>query len=206
MAPNAGNQTPKNDLWGRVIVGSLLFIFSAGFVIGLLWRLLYDFANVPAGLTAVDRREVNEAIIMIFAGGMGSCIYAIRAYLKHACENGDFDAMFVPWYLLWLIQGSLLAMIFYFAIRGGLLFITLNSGAGQTAGASTAISLNTWSLAAIGALVGLFSKYAIEKLRKVIVITFGDKATLDADEADDKLQLEKRKAKLQQAKEQAKPA
>ncbi len=204
MAQETSIQAPKNDLWGRVIVGPLLFLCAAGFVIGLLWRLLYDFTNIPAGDTAVSQREVNEAIIMIFAGGLGSAVYAIRGYLKHACDLKNFDSIYIPWYPLWLLQGSLLGLIFYFAIRGSLLFITLNSGTGQTTGTNTPIALNTWSLAAIGALVGLFSKYAIEKLREVIIITFGGKDELDKEAQVENPQSTKKAAGLQQAKKGAK--
>jgi hypothetical protein len=158
--------TIKNDPWGRGIVGFLLVILSVSFVGGLLWRLLDGSFAGALGKTMVDPAQVNEALIMIFAGGVGSSVYAIRAYLIHACDKKDFDRAFIPWYIFWIFQGSLLGLIFYFAVRGGILLITIKSGA--QAGAD----LNTWSLAAIGALGGLFSKYAIEKLRQVFIVMF----------------------------------
>jgi hypothetical protein len=161
-----------------VIVGVLLVIFSGGGVAGLLWSLLDTFTgNLKA--TMVDPHQISEALVTMFAGGMGSQVYAIRAYLLHACDRKDFDQAYIPWYIFWSLQGALLGLIFYFAVRGGILLVGAES--------PSPVNLNTWSLAAIGALVGLFSKYAIEKLRQVFIITFTSKAVLDKDEKENRL-------------------
>jgi len=177
-----GNSTTsKNDFWGRVIVGFLLAVLSADFV---------------AGLLLIGPHQINEALIMMFAGGVGSSVYAIRAYLLHACDRKDFDRAYTPWYIFWLLQGALLGLIFYFAVRGGVLLVTINREA------QSAVNLNAWSLAAIGALVGLFSKYAIEKLRQVFIMVFTSKADLDREEAEEKLQAEITRKKLETELEQ----
>jgi hypothetical protein len=166
----------ENDVMARVIVGVLLFTYPAAFVAGLVWTLLAPSIRPGAGLTTVDPTQVNEALMVMLAGGVGSSVYAIRAYLKHACDLRDFSRDYVPWYVFRSIQGALLALIFYLVLRGGILVLTLN-GEGQSS-----TELNVWALAATGALVGLFSKYAIEKLRQVFIITFTSKAELDEDE------------------------
>jgi hypothetical protein len=61
----------------------------------------------------------------------------------------------------------------------------------------TQTTINTWSILGIGALVGLFSKYAIDKLRQVIIIIFTSKADLDADEAEEKIICDKRRLNLE---------
>jgi hypothetical protein len=163
-----------NDAFGRIVVGVFLGVFAIGLVVMLFWRLLTAVPISEASM--VDPRQVNEAIITMLAGGVGSLIYAIRAYLIHACNNQDFERRFIPWYIFWLFQGSLLGLVFYFAVRGSILFVTFNGEAQPIQ------SLNTWSLATVGALVGLFSKYAIEKLRQIIVIAFASQKDLDKDE------------------------
>jgi len=156
----------KNDVLGRWVVGLLLIVLSAGLVGGLWWTLLAGFFAATLTETMVAPREVNEALVMILAGGVGSSVYAIRAYLMHACEKKDFDRAFIPWYFFRTLLGSLLGLMFYFAVRGGILFVTVK------AEPQAAVDLNTWSLAAIGALAGLFSKYAIERLRAVFLAAF----------------------------------
>jgi hypothetical protein len=62
-------------------------------------------------------------------------------------------------------MGMLLGLIFYFLIRGGLLAVMGPSQEEIT-------DLNNWGLAAIGALVGLFSRNAISKLREIFRTMF----------------------------------
>ncbi len=157
-----------NSLWARVVMGISILLLVAGFVAGIVWRMSVPTAGSSQAGTTVPLAQINEALIMIFAGGLGSGLYAIRAYLLHACDKKDFDPDYLPWYPFWMFMGALLSLVFYFALRGGLLFLTINGT--QTA----ADTLNGWSLAAVGSLIGLFSKYALEKLRKVFLTIFGE--------------------------------
>ena len=164
-------------------------------------QVITDTNQVMADTTQCvsdSKQQVNHLLIMIFAAGIGSLIYIIRAYLLHASDLEDFKAAYIPWYIFWLIQASLLGMVFYFAIRGGILLIKVN---GETQDFSKSNVLLT---AAVGALVGLFSKYAIEKLRLVIMIIFTNKETLEEDQEEldsayeeNKLRREIRIAQLQ---------
>ena len=149
-------------------MGILIVLLLGGFVYGIGWAIRYPITDNGSSKDALPAAQVNEALIMLFAGGLGSGLYAIRAYLLHACDKKDLDPDYLPWYPFWMFMGALLSLIFYFALRGGLLFLTLNS-------AQTSFdSLNGWSLAAAGSLIGLFSKYALEKLRKVFLTLFGE--------------------------------
>ncbi len=160
---------PKiNSLWARVVLGILILLMNAGFVYGIYCMVTVSVPENGSGTSVVPIAQVYEALIMLFAGGLGSGLYAIRAYLEHACDRKDFDPDYLPWYPFWMVMGALLSLIFYFALRGGLLFLTINNN-------QTAIqSLNGWSLAAAGSLIGLFSKYALGKLRKVFLTVFGE--------------------------------
>ena len=102
---------------------------------------------------------------MLFAAGLGSSITTILGYLRHASVLQDFDAAYTPWYVARLLMGMLLGLIFYFVVKGGLLAVSAGAGGAQE-------PLNLWALAAIGALVGLFSKNAIEKLRELFNTLF----------------------------------
>ncbi len=169
MDAHKGKKVQKtNSLWARIVLGILILLMVGGFVYGIGWAIRYPITDNGTSKSAVPAAEVNEALIMLFAGGLGSGLYAIRAYLQHACDWKDFDPDFLPWYPFWMLMGALLSLIFYFTLRGGLLFLTFN---GNQTGVE---SMNGWSLAAAGSLIGLFSKYALEKLRKVFLTVFGD--------------------------------
>lgn len=104
-----------------------------------------------------------QPLVIFFAGGIGSCITTILAFLRHACEEKDFDPAYAPWYFVRPLLGMLLALIFFFGLKGGLLVITYSQ---------SPMRLNDWALATVGALVGMFSKDAIEKLREVFRTIF----------------------------------
>jgi hypothetical protein len=177
---NTNSVIKQNDSLGRLIVGLLLLIYLSVSVGVLRSRLLMTFTALETDVIGIEPNQVNQAIIMLLAGALGSLVYEIRAYYIHACEKKDFNRAHIPWYVLWFFQGALLGLIFYFVVRGGLLLITI-SGNDQSQA-----DLNTWSLAAIGSLVGLFSKYALAKLRQVFIIIFTSKDDLDLDEMERK--------------------
>lgn len=152
-----------------VVVGAWLLAFVVISLLGLYLTLHPPLW--PAGLSglfpAVEAplaRSIQESLVMLFAAGLGSSITTILGYLRHASILQDFDAAYTPWYVARLLMGMLLGLIFYFVVKGGLLAVS--------AGAGTTDELNLWALAAIGALVGLFSKNAIEKLRELFNILF----------------------------------
>jgi hypothetical protein len=103
----------------------------------------------------------------MFAAGVGSIITTILAYLQHASQEKDFDRAYAPWYVARPLMGLLLGLVFYFVFRGGLLATVQTGVEGK--------ELNKWALAGLGALVGLFSKNAIEKLREVFDTLFRTK-------------------------------
>jgi hypothetical protein len=95
-------------------------------------------------------------------------------YLKHASEQKDFDFAYVPWYFARPIMGLLLGLIFFLLLKAGLL-------ATYPEIASEDAAVNEWGIAGISALVGLFSKPAIEKLREVFNVLFRTDAERDDD-------------------------
>ena len=187
--PERGRKWENNI--GSITTGIVLFVLTGGYLFLLFRQLRSPIIANTSSTEIINPSQFNEVILIMLAGGIGSLIYAIRAYLKHACERQDFKIAYIPWYVYWNIQGSLLGLIFYFALRGGLLLVTIG---GESEMQTT---INTWSILGIGALVGLFSKYAIDKLRQLFIMIFTSKADLDADEAEEKIISENRKLKLE---------
>jgi len=211
----------KNDFIGRLIVALLLIFYGVAFVVGLAWRLLAPLPP-PNATSLASWSQINEALVMMFAGGVGATVYSVRAYLIHACTEKDFQNLYFPWYVFRSLQGVLLAFLFYFVLRGGFILLAVSeappTATQESTPAATDVSsepatelstsaateeslpasteriplapqnLNIWMLAASGSLIGLFSKYAIAKLREVFIVTFGGRENLENE--DDSQDLE----------------
>ena len=153
-------------LWLAVI--SLLLIAGLFEVLSPNPAITWLSTGSGSGGSGTASAEMRNLFVTIFAAGVGSMITTILGYLKHASERRDFMLSFVPWYFARPLIGILLGVVFYFVLKGGLLV---------TVGTATASNINVYGLGALAALVGLFSKNAVEKLRDV----FGTLFTTEAD-------------------------
>lgn len=138
-----------------VVVGTWLGIFSILAIAGLLYTLAVE--NLQPSM--------KGALVAMTAAGIGSAVATIVGYLRHASEVKDFELAFVPWYFARPLMGMLLGLIFFLLLKAGLL-ATYPQVATENA------AVNEWGIAGIGALVGLFSKPAIDKLREVFSVLF----------------------------------
>jgi hypothetical protein len=78
--------------------------------------------------------------------------------------NGTLVASWVWWYLLRPFIGMVLALLFYFVFRGGFITVGVQNDAASL--------LNPFGIAALAALVGMFSKTATDKLQEVFTTLF----------------------------------
>jgi hypothetical protein len=113
-------------------------------------------------------------LLVILAGALGAYVHAATSFSKYVGRR-EFARSWQWWYLLRVPIGSALALILYFALRGGLV--------GTDA---TSADLNPYGVAAFAALAGLFSKQAVDKLSEVFDTFFrtrpedGDAVDLEA--------------------------
>jgi hypothetical protein len=113
-------------------------------------------------------------LLVILMGALGSLIHAGTSFGDFV-GNRRFFSSWVAWYLLRPVVGVLLALLFYFAVRGGFF-----SASSQTS------SVNPYGIAALSGLAGLFSKQATDKLREVFETLFKVSSTGgDAQRRDD---------------------
>jgi hypothetical protein len=117
-------------------------------------RLL--FATVSVKVTP----STALLLLVMIAGALGSLIQTATSFADFV-GNRRFYSSWVPWYLIRLVIGVLLALLLYFVFRGG--FFSGNSP-------STAV--NPYGIAALAGLAGLFSKQATDKLREVFETLF----------------------------------
>lgn len=141
-----------------LILGAYIFISSLGLILSLNPSLISPYVNNR--VTKPD--QINEILIVIFSAGIGSSVASLLAYLKHFSVLKDFDPAYTIWYYTRPVMGMMLGIIFYVTLKGGFLRVTTD----------TSESLDIYALAAMGALVGMFSKDALVKLKEVFNVFF----------------------------------
>jgi hypothetical protein len=118
---------------------------------GLLTRKTVHFF----GWDKLLSRESLFFVMVAFAGALGGMVHAVRSLAVYL-GNRQLKWSWAPFYLLKPVLGAVLATLLYFVLRAGLF-----SPSASTQQASP------YGFAAIGALAGLFSDQAVEKLRKI---------------------------------------
>ena len=120
--------------------------------------------------------EERLILLVVVAGALGSYIHTATSYADFR-GNRQFEPSWMLWYLLRPFIGTALALVVYFAIRGGMLSIILNGSE-----ANDATKINPFGIAAIASLTGMFSKQAADKLAEVFTTLFksqGDQSRRD---------------------------
>lgn len=110
----------------------------------VFWR--YSFPMPP---------ERTYLFIAVVAGALGSYIHLATSFADYV-GNRQLLVSWLWWYALRPFIGMALAVIMYFVVRGGLILPN-----------TSAEALSPYGIAAIGALAGMFSKQATEKLSEV---------------------------------------
>src|ERR1051325_407924 len=137
---------------GALSASRRLPVIPAAKVLGLL-RL--PFAEIPI------REETRLVLLVLFAGGLGSYLHAIKSLVDYIGNQTARESWF--WfYITRPFVGMSLALIFYAVIRGGFL-------AGTPADAR---SVNPFGVVALSGLVGMFADKAAQKLSEVFDAMF----------------------------------
>jgi hypothetical protein len=177
---------PTDD---TVLVGVWLVLVSLAFIVG--FALLLHFFKPVAVKGVAPFSELVGALYMAVAAGIGAAVTTISAFNEHAAEKRDFKRSYVAWYVSRPILASLLGLVFYMAIRAG--FFLANGGVkvGNSVVVPPSTQAQYLQFAFIGALVGMFAKPAVEKLRELFDTFFQTKSST-AQEILDRLPQELR--------------
>jgi hypothetical protein len=119
-----------------------------------------------AWLTFQVPLETRYLLIVIISGALGSYIHLATSFADYV-GNQRLVGTWIWWYLLRPFIGMALAVLLYFAARGGIL----------TGNASQ--SLNPYGIAAIAGMAGMFSKQATDKLREIFENLFKTERPVD---------------------------
>lgn len=110
-------------------------------------------------------REIQLLLIALLAGALGCIVHGLRS-IADFIGNRTAVASWFWWYITRPLLGMALALIFYAVLRGGFL-------AGSPADARV---ISPFGVLAIGALVGMFSDKAAEKLAEIFSTLFEPKS------------------------------
>lgn len=164
--PQAGDR--QMAALSRIVlgVGLLLFGIVLLYLLVTLWPAVTAAqANAGASVTWFWRdlqftADTTLLMLVVLVSALGSYVHVTVSFSDFA-GNRQLATSWVWWYLLRAFVGSSLAVLFYFAVRGGFF-----------ASASETEQINVYGMAALAGLVGLFSKQATDKLREIFDTAF----------------------------------
>ncbi len=109
-------------------------------------------------------------VAVIVLAALGASVHALMSFASFM-GNRHYVRSWTWWYVAQAPVGIVLAVVFYLAVRGGLLAVSTSTG-----------EISPYGIGAIAALVGMFSKQAADKLQEVFDTLF--KSTGDAARKD----------------------
>jgi hypothetical protein len=112
------------------------------------------------GLTWRPTGEVVLLLLVACSSALGGSLHAAISFTDYV-GNRRLARSWIWWYVLRVHVGTALAVLFYFALRGGLF----------SANTQTNV-INPFGIAALAGLVGLFHKQATDKLRELFDTMF----------------------------------
>lgn len=118
--------------------------------------------------------------ITILFGALGSWVHAVSSYVRFT-GNRQLVSSWTMWYVMRPLIGAGFAVVFYVVIRAGF----------ATTGGANVGALSAYTVGAFGALVGLFTQQASEKLADVFDALFSPR---DPDKDADPLREDGRAA------------
>ncbi len=105
--------------------------------------------------------DARLLLLVLLAGALGSFIHALQSLVDFS-GNTTLKSSWTWWYVARPFLGMALALVFYAALRGGLV-----------AGTPSAVKdINPYGIFTIGALAGMFSDKATQKLADIFDVLF----------------------------------
>ncbi len=138
---------------GLLLIAAMIYSWSLAPQNGQ--KILWLFSVTP---------DLRLFLIVLLAGALGSWLHATSSFLAYV-GNRNFVSSWIIWYVARPLIGSVLALIVYFSLRGGLM---PNASAGDG-------SVSDFGFAAFSGLVGMFSERATKKLADVFEVIFPSK-------------------------------
>lgn len=163
---NQGDNTPKRF---QILLPIYLFTLTAisVFVLLKIWPQVQS--SQPINFNAIWTvcsfgKEAGLILVTLIAGTLGSLIHVLTSFINHTGQQ-RFNDVWFWWYIFRPPLGALLALVFFFAIQGGMLLLVDASG-------KESASLKPSGVASVAMLVGLFTQQATFKLKELFDTLF----------------------------------
>ncbi len=164
-APGASGRVRRDHTAGTRTAG-ITFLVGL-FIFTLSLCMAYWLVDIWPTSEAVGKIVVwngfTESIalqITMICGAIGAFVHVATSFASFA-GNRSLRASWAWWFVLRPVVGAAMALIFYFILRSGLL---LDGPLGE--------AISPFGVAAASALVGLFSKHLVDKIRTVSEAAF----------------------------------
>ncbi|MDJ0893721.1 MAG: hypothetical protein QNJ92_01155 [Alphaproteobacteria bacterium] len=150
-----GRDAPVRDVGMATFLIGVFMVALAIFLGGALLAI-WPLATIDDGRTVwLNLTEARAMLIAMLAGAIGSYIHAATSFTSFA-GNRRLVRSWIWWFLLRPAIAAVLAVSVYFLVRSGLL---LYGPLGET--------MSPFGIAGLCAVVGLFSKQAVDKMKTV---------------------------------------
>jgi len=164
MEENMEKNTKKTD---AKTIGALTIVLVMVFFILLTLLSIYTLVQlwpiVESSSTTIQffnatfeiSNDGRLLLIVVICGALGSCVHVLRS-LSSYIGNEQLTWSWLPSYIFRPFAGSILALVIYLVLRGGL----FSSGADLQ-------DTSTFGFAGIATLAGMFSEQAVTKLKEI---------------------------------------
>lgn len=100
---------------GVFIIGMYLAVIAAGYLIGFAWLSL---GSPPTALA-----PVLLGLKCAMTGGLGGCLYCLRAIYLNYSARGQWSSDWYPWYIIRPIVSAGSGAVAYLFLKAGLLIL-----------------------------------------------------------------------------------
>lgn len=107
--------------------------------------------------------DLRLLCLVAISGALGAMVHVIRSFYRYVGDR-QIKRSWVPMYFLLPFSGTILAVLFFFILRG------INSGTNETLHVSGALGYM-----GIGAIVGMFTEETVLKIQQVAETILGKK-------------------------------
>jgi hypothetical protein len=124
-------------------------------------------------------RQMMFAVMI--AGAIGGLTHTMKSFGDYV-GNRELSKNWVWFLILRLPIGTAIALFFYCVIRGGILLPIIQGQPHLANPSETALQINPFAMVAFGALAGMFSRQATDKLAAVFDALFAMKSPIQRDD------------------------
>lgn len=165
--------------WYGTLFVLLLMAFHMVYLLLEVWKegslIPSPFLPKPEKPYSLAGNEILiDAVVAGIMGGLGSIIFCFKSLFDGVEKDSDNKAVYLA-LLFRPIYGALLALIFYFLVRGGL--IAFSGGSMSIPKEYPGLDLMRASTAGVSGLVGMFSEQAMTKLKEFFDSLFAVKTS-----------------------------